>query len=748
MTKLFGKGICKSTFVRRCMHAIIFVMVWSFCMRINAYATSDTTTVISEVELTTTGDMIPKYGEKLADYGITVTGEHSDVIECNSSGWRKKIYVEASPSEVGSPFIESIYSFYTRDSVPQIREIRGWAGSGSSSSISYKPIWQSVDPNEIFTQGSYRYVIYLEINSENSKTYKFAEDGVSAIVNGSSAWDVISTATPSEICILSHEYVVNTPFGFTDECTKDHDMKAYHASNYHVESCRTCGMQIYSPDAYDNDEDMTCNLCGFDRSYWYEWESLYVILNYDELRVGEKLGDSRVSIDRIHIASPSAATQSEAAPSTASDDDFSLVSQEWSTPDYKSEEFVPYGSDRVIQGDRLYCLTIGLKANEDYNLEQMFWESWLVPNGSVEIYDEEISVDDGWYDADEGVLYLSFYMWTEPCYHSLDNIVAVEGVSPTCTTEGTEAHYICNICEGIYSDEYGHEEIMDKDSLVIPELGHAYETSYIHDETNHWHKCKNCTATTTAEAHIYDNATDTTCNICGYTRTITTPDAGGSGSSGGSSSSNGRPSSSSGSSGSGGGGGSSSRSASKSTTSTGSSQPNTEGSWKQNTAGWTFQKTDGSYSTNEWERINGSWYYFGGTGYMTTGWQAINGSWYYMDTSVGNMQTGWLQQGQTWYYLNTATEGVEGSMATGWKAINGSWYYMNTSVGNMQTGWLQLGQTWYYLNTATEGVEGSMVTGWKLVGGKYYYFDASGAMLANTTTPDGYKVDASGAWIQ
>ena len=76
----------------------------------------------------------------------------------------------------------------------------------------------------------------------------------------------------------------------------------------------------------------------------------------------------------------------------------------------------------------------------------------------------------------------------------------------------------------------------------------------------------------------------------------------------------------------------------------------------QDTAGWTFKKTDGSYSTNEWERINGSWYYFGGAGYM--------------------------------------------------------------------------------------------VTGWKLVGGKYYYFDVSGAMLANTTTPDGYKVDASGAWIQ
>ena len=29
-----------------------------------------------------------------------------------------------------------------------------------------------------------------------------------------------------------------------------------------------------------------------------------------------------------------------------------------------------------------------------------------------------------------------------------------------------------------------------------------------------------------------------------------------------------------------------------------------------------------------------------------------------------------------------------------------------------------------------------------------YYFDRTGYMLANTTTPDGYKVNASGAWVE
>ena len=51
---------------------------------------------------------------------------------------------------------------------------------------------------------------------------------------------------------------------------------------------------------------------------------------------------------------------------------------------------------------------------------------------------------------------------------------------------------------------------------------------------------------------------------------------------------------------------------------------------------------------------------------------------------------------------------------------------------------------WCYLND-----DGSWATnGWKIIDGTFYYFDADGWMLANTTTPDGGKVGADGAWIQ
>ena len=39
-------------------------------------------------------------------------------------------------------------------------------------------------------------------------------------------------------------------------------------------------------------------------------------------------------------------------------------------------------------------------------------------------------------------------------------------------------------------------------------------------------------------------------------------------------------------------------------------------------------------------------------------------------------------------------------------------------------------------------------TGWYCSGpeGPWYYFDNSGAMLKNTTTPDGYHLDGNGEW--
>ena len=150
-----------------------------------------------------------------------------------------------------------------------------------------------------------------------------------------------------------------------------------------------------------------------------------------------------------------------------------------------------------------------------------------------------------------------------------------------------------------------------------------------------------------------------------------------------------RPSSgSSGGSSSGGGGGGSSRSVIGSAMS-----PNSDsaGTWIQDSTGWWYQNKDGSYPAACWQLLtyNGTseWYHFDEKGYMQTGW--------FTDTD-GNR-----------YYLHAVSDGTRGRMYTGWNLIDG---------------------VWYYFNPTSDGTKG--------------------ALFMNRQMPDGYRVDASGAWVE
>ena len=60
----------------------------------------------------------------------------------------------------------------------------------------------------------------------------------------------------------------------------------------------------------------------------------------------------------------------------------------------------------------------------------------------------------------------------------------------------------------------------------------------------------------------------------------------------------------------------------------------------------------------------------------------------------------------------------------------------------MAAEWKQDNTGWWYQED-----NGSYPTNcWKWINGRCYYFDSNGYMLASTTTPDGYTVDATGAW--
>ena len=195
--------------------------------------------------------------------------------------------------------------------------------------------------------------------------------------------------------------------------------------------------------------------------------------------------------------------------------------------------------------------------------------------------------------------------------------------------------------------------------------------------------------------------------------------------------------------------------------------------WIQSGNRWWYRHADGSYTKNNWEAINGTWYYFDGAGWMVTGWIKLSGTWYYL-TGSGAMATGWIQVGGTWYYMNASgamvtdtwigDNYVDGSGAwvqgktraqaywvqnnggwlyvqengsyakSTWKTIDGKEYYFGAD-GYMVTGWLKQGSTWYYLKpTAKNSAEKvgekayNYWVGTAGIGG--YYIDKYGRMVA------------------
>jgi glucan-binding YG repeat protein len=171
------------------------------------------------------------------------------------------------------------------------------------------------------------------------------------------------------------------------------------------------------------------------------------------------------------------------------------------------------------------------------------------------------------------------------------------------------------------------------------------------------------------------------------------------------------------------------------------------GQWLQNSDNtkWWYKHNDNSYTTNDWEYINGEWYHFDSSGWMQTGWLQQGSVWYYLGSN-GKMRTGWQQDSNNTYYFYESGQ-VLGQMKVGWKQDGNDWYYFNTSGhmlksewltyqsnkyyfdsdGKMHTGWLELnGDTYYFIQTGDD--KGKMKTGWKQSGDDWYYFNSDGKM--------------------
>ena len=118
-----------------------------------------------------------------------------------------------------------------------------------------------------------------------------------------------------------------------------------------------------------------------------------------------------------------------------------------------------------------------------------------------------------------------------------------------------------------------------------------------------------------------------------------------------------------------------------------------------------------------------------------------NGSWnYFRNGSALPVRNDWVKDNGHWFYLSADGSLIENN----WLKVNNSWFYAKAGGYISENEWLYLGNKWYY----TQAGGYSAVSQWLQINGKWYCFDSSCALYVNTTTPDGYRVDANGAWIK
>ena len=98
-------------------------------------------------------------------------------------------------------------------------------------------------------------------------------------------------------------------------------------------------------------------------------------------------------------------------------------------------------------------------------------------------------------------------------------------------------------------------------------------------------------------------------------------------------------------------------------------------SWKSNATGWWIEDTDGWYPTNQWQKIDGTWYFFKPDGYMASN-EYYNGYWFNADGSWDDKYLlSWKQNSTGWW-----VEDISGWWpSSSWLKIDGYWYYFDAS---------------------------------------------------------------------
>ena len=111
---------------------------------------------------------------------------------------------------------------------------------------------------------------------------------------------------------------------------------------------------------------------------------------------------------------------------------------------------------------------------------------------------------------------------------------ATAAITSAVKTPATETVKGTTTYTATFTEDWADNQTKDIQDIPVLEHEHTYSTEWSKDATYHWHAatCGHTNEVKDKDVHVYDNSKDATCDVCNYTRTVSSGSSSGGGFSG------------------------------------------------------------------------------------------------------------------------------------------------------------------------------------------------------------------------
>ena len=232
---------------------------------------------------------------------------------------------------------------------------------------------------------------------------------------------------------------------------------------------------------YDDDADTTCNICGYERTVTPE------IIPVSQITLNK--AETSISVGN-----------SETLTATVAPENATLKALTWASSDEDVATVAPDGTVTAVKAGAATITATAADGSGKSAVCKVTVTGDTTPPAHEHRYgDWSKDGTNHWHECTDAACPNQSESIKDKAAHIYD-----DDADTTCDTCG----YVRTVTPPAHEHRYG---------------------DWSKDGTNHWHECTDAACPNQSEsikdkaAHIYDDDADTTCNICGYVRTVTPP---------------------------------------------------------------------------------------------------------------------------------------------------------------------------------------------------------------------------------